>query len=219
MAIRAMKDPMNFYKRLENSDGTDICVTVPQFYNEAVRHICDDTFLTVCILPVIQKFQSCWNMMEQTRAPIDDEYFFLETDFERCCEIMHIDGEPAIFDDLISNSCTILIELWIKGYRCTDGVSTLDVTPKRCMFIISNGVSRFRLHFIESDSKPAPVFESVPSHMVAMFNKLPSEERICPICKEEISSDLCQTKCFHHFHVACIRQIVGRLCPNCRQAL
>jgi len=109
------------------------------------------------------------------------------------------------------------MELWVKGYRCTDGFSKLDIIPRRCMFINTDGVARIVLKFPEL--VPAPVIVSIPPHALGMFNVLPREQRICSICTEEMSVDVCQTKCFHHFHVACLRKTVDRVCPNCRGAL
>lgn len=63
--------------------------------------------------------------------------------------------------------------------------------------------------------------KEVPKHFQEMFNKLPEEERNCPICLDEMTEDLTMTPCFHFFHGKCLQESRTRKneCPNCRQNL
>jgi len=230
MAIREIEDPNNFYRALVNADGSKIYITVPQFFTNtgmtAIKYAKHDRFtyvpiayrMEINLTAIFPQLVACQNAMGgNTKLPFhfDSKRVFVTDDF-LFCHFMYADGSNADKKDLYDKQCTILIELFVRGYRCTNGISKLDIVPRRCMFINTDGEARIRLEF------PKPVehlIQGVPPHMMTMFKMLPLDQRICSICTEEISSDLCQTKCFHHFHVACLRRTVNPACPNCRSPL
>jgi hypothetical protein len=69
--------------------------------------------------------------------------------------------------------------------------------------------------------RPPTEPKKIPPHFQAMFNKLPEEEKNCPICLEQMTEDLALTPCFHFFHGKCLTESRKRKneCPSCRHNL
>lgn len=233
MSIRIADSCLDFYKPIYK-EGEDILITVPQFYTATgfVPKFYEQTdknryyfeaktyTITVDISGVLPQLDECWNVMRRIphirgvkKFHTGNKIQFEEEQIKNCI-FMHADGSIANRSELQKKQCTILLELFVKGIRCTNGFTSLDILLNRCMFINTDGEARVNLAF--PVEKLQPVIQPIPSHMLSMFVMLPVDQRICTICTEEMARNVHQTKCCHFFHVDCIRKVVKKECPICR---
>jgi hypothetical protein len=135
------------------------------------------------------------------------------------------------------NSCQGLIAITdlqnLKKLYCSfcDVLTTIDRVPMVRKFTRAEcealvvypviefipGIARFLRLETRQEPRQVPVYgEIVPPHMLALFQQAKVEDRECVICREEISEDMCMTKCFHLFHRACLSRVREDTCPTCR---
>ena len=111
-----------------------------------------------------------------------------------------------------------------KQYKCR-------ITITIPHFTYTDGSGRFypniTLNSAEFLEQPAKQINNqsgeskIPPHFQALFNKLPEEDKRCPICMEQMTEDLAMTPCFHFFHGKCLERCkrMKSECPNCRGRL
>ena len=111
MAIRVVNDPNNFYKALKNADGSDILITVPQYFTkhgisellyERTVERCGYVYvpkgygISVNISSILPQLEACWRGMTRPRTNlhVSNLRLFKTPQFDTC-QFMHADGSPA----------------------------------------------------------------------------------------------------------------------------
>lgn len=172
-----------------------------------------DTFISSEIAKVISTARSKYPRITGYRLPIKKSMLFLTT--ESIVKGKYFNADGSVAPDgykLMYGPCHVLLELRVPSMTVVKGILHLDISVKRCVFIQADKNAKIQLA-LPGERPP------IPPHFMAIFNQSKPEDRVCPICRDVIDSDLYMSKCFHFFHSSCMSLYCESSCPMCRDTL
>jgi hypothetical protein len=211
------EDDLNYYRQLCKANGEKIIIQIPQYFtNPIISRTSPTKRFLIRLDSVMDELIPIYKYVAKKHISVHrmgmHARLYTKTSDNRC---IYYDIEGRVLDQrsLYNKKGAVRYEIHVKGFSVTEGIAILNIVPVRCVFFECEEKDEIELEF------PKEKVLSLPPHMLNLFNKLPKEDKMCPICMEEISEALTMTSCYHFFHVACLSKTKENTCPTCRASL